>query len=348
LVKKMGEWEMNYCVQCGAQLPSGSRFCGSCGKSVAQGDNLVPLNFDGTTKDVNKSKPWRLPEVLFLLGCVGAFAGVLLPLIAHLTPTQDAAIDHQKVAHGILAFGICTYLLVVRRGWPRPWMTALAGSAFLFLIASIAIGVARFRQEEVQHTPISKLLSSLKTFDPITAERFLKKDVKKEETKQLLREAFQRAVRQAPDEAVIQYNDIRLRVFATGAHASWCRTTAYQEIALIINDGWQDVPKSNVQHESVRTTAAEQQIILEAMADLFDTAALNTGKGIAVEQAPIEQLMQRVRAKADPLNLYSSTAQLDELSPSKICGLHKTFMSSIHTLRPTEAARILRYMATFD
>ena len=140
------------CDSCGASIPEGSKFCGSCGAPIA-----APMGHGPAPPQPESSAPKGPPEskittvflgvveLLLWIGFIGIIAALLIPT---LTGHPDKA---TVPGGGFLGILLIAYLLAKLRHAKTPWLWVVAAGLLLSAIHFTGSLQALHRNQDAEY-----------------------------------------------------------------------------------------------------------------------------------------------------------------------------------------------------
>jgi hypothetical protein len=206
-------------------------------------------------------------------------------------------------------------------GWRGFWLGFLSG----FVVGLIPNVASRVEG----HNLATTVQRSLSEFDPVAAAQLTSVPFGGDESRRILRVETIRALRHAPDEAVVAFDEARLRVITPSSASEIPRCAA---AARGDNQGLPDL------------SLAKGGQLLTAVNSLFLAAGKNVGADPVVDADMVRSKLALILATLPP-GVFDDPVKFKGLAEDKQCQVYLDFMKGVHSRPDTEAAPLLRYLS---
>jgi hypothetical protein len=211
------------------------------------------------------------------------------------------------------------------------WRGRPARSAFVVgLTISCVIGFAPDASSRVQaHRLLATLRNSVNAFDPVAAAKWMSIPDNTLESRQTLQAAIAHALQQAPDSAVVAFDDDRLRLIVPSSETDLARCVS---AARGSGSEW--------------TNVGAGFFMIEATTNLFRAAASTTISPPALDVEKARTKLAPIVATAAPAGELDDLAKFESLSGSTQCRIYMNLMHGVHSLPTADAALVVRYLSS--
>ncbi len=231
-----------------------------------------------------------------------------------------------SILWGSLASGGAAAYFNKRRGRPA-WPAFVVG-----LSISCAIGFAPDVASRVQgHRLLETLRNSVNVFDPAAAAKLRSLPFNSAESRHVLHEAVVHALLQAPDSAVLAFDDARLHLLVPSSAIDVARCAA---AARGNGSEWTNIDAGVA--------------MIDATANLFRAAASTTIHPSALDIEKARTKLVPIVATVAPAGELDDVAKFGSLPDSTQCRIYLNVMHGVHSLPTADAALVIRYLSSFS
>jgi hypothetical protein len=310
-----------FCTNCGVKSNVEAKYCSNCGAAIASSTDGSSFSAPPTIAASNASEriPAKRPHVawliLLIVFLIGAYAGLFIPLAAGQKTPPEAILN-------CLVLSTIFFWLIWKRGAKAGWHGGLIGAAMGLAIAFVGAAAIGFANRSQERAASEALMSAIEKFDPTGAAQLQNLQSGSEDYRDFTSFLLWNALLQAPDSAVVAFNEDRLALVETQSGVDLPKCVAFARGG--------GMPK---------LTRRDNIAMTEATRRLFVAAA---GSPIAhVDNERAGSLASKIYGTADPSGVSGSEGVADDA----LCQIYLRMMHGIKALPVEDAALVVRYLS---